>query len=149
MGTRRADAALCAQLGRLPNGEIDGFGQVFGKIECLTLHRSGKKEWSENGYLCGRKGGAGRTDHTATWAMATATVMVAMAVGARVLVSGTVGAKCLHLVFGTTGFFGRFLSAFRRHVAATGPSAVRRQGEQAEEEEQCGETVFHKFRVRR
>lgn len=145
-GTRRADALLNTQLGRLPNGEVNGFGQVFGKIEFLTLHRSRKKEWRGSRHLCGCKGCcAGMTEYAATWAMATAAVVVAGAVGAGVLIPGIVGARRLRFAFGTAGFLRRFLTVFHRSVAATGPSAGRRQGEQAKEQEQCGEAVLHKF----
>ena len=143
---------LRPQFGRLPDGQVHGFGQVLGEVERLTLHRGAVKERSGNGRICGRKRCGSVAARGTAGAVATAVVVVAGAVGAGVGVFRAVGAGRLRFVLGAAGFFGGLLVKLLRMVgisAPTSPSAVRRKGEQNEEEGQCGEAVLHNFQVRR
>ena len=90
MGTRRADAASGADLGRLPDWKVDGFGQVFGKVKCHFSHRIVEKGCREVEWRFERGSCAGVTHQAATRTMATAVIMVTMAVGAGMLMCGIV-----------------------------------------------------------
>lgn len=62
---------LRAQLGRLPDGQIDGFGQVVGEIKRLALYRSSKNEGKGNrltrrGKRCGSGAGGAAAGAVAT-----------------------------------------------------------------------------------
>ena len=90
---------LRPQLRRLPDGQIDGFGQVLGKVKCLTLHRSSKNEGKANrlasGSECYRSGASG----AAAGAMAPATAVVVRARLTGVRLAASIG------VFGTVSRF--------------------------------------------
>ena len=90
MGTRRADAASGTDLGRLPNGKVNGFGQVFGKVKCHFSHRIVEERCRECERRFERGGCAGMTHQTTTGTVATAVIMVAGAVGAGMLMCGIV-----------------------------------------------------------
>lgn len=126
---RRAGAASGHQFWRLPNGEVNGFGQVLGEVKRLALHGSTISERRGDGHICGRKCCGSVAGCTATGTMATAVVVIARTVGVGVLMPGIIGARSLRFAFGTAGLFGGFLVKLLRVlsiVAATSPSAVRR-----------------------
>ena len=136
MGTRLADAASGADLGRLPDWKVNGFGQVFGKVKCHFSHRIVEERCREVEWRFERGSCAGVTHQAATRTMATAVVVVAGAVGAGMLMCGIAGAGSLRLFFGTAGLFGSNLLSLCRvsgMFVATSPSTVHRSGEQAEE----------------
>lgn len=136
MGTRRADAASGADLGRQPNGKVNGFGQVLGKVKCHFLHRIVEERCREVERRFKRRGCTGVTHQAATRTMATAVIMVTRAIRTRVLVFGIARAGSLRLFFGTAGLFGSSLLSLCRvfgMFVATSPSTVHRSGEQAEE----------------
>ena len=136
MDTRQADAASGANFGRLPNGEINGFGQMLCEVESLFLHRNKERRCGGHGrrFKCG--GCAGVTYYAAARTVATAVIMVTRAIRAGVLVFGIAGAGSLRLFFGTAGLFGNSLLSLCRvfgMFVATCPNTVRRCDEQAEE----------------
>ena len=90
MGTRQADAASGADLGRLPNWKVDGFGQVFGKIKCHFSHRIVEEGCHEVERRFRRRGCTGVTHQAATRTMATAVIVVAGAVRVGVPLPGIV-----------------------------------------------------------
>ena len=90
MGTRRADAASGADLGRLPDWKVNGFGQVFGKVKCHFSHRIVEEGFREVERRFERGSCAGVTHQAATRTMATAVVVVAGAVRVGVPLPGIV-----------------------------------------------------------
>lgn len=80
MGTRQADAASGADFGRLPNGKVNGFGQVFCKVKCQFLRRIGEEGYRECKRRFKCRSGAGVTHHAATRTVATAVAVVAGAI---------------------------------------------------------------------
>lgn len=83
---------LHAQLGRLPDGQIDGFGQVVGEIKRLSLYRSSKNEGKGNRLASGRKCYGSGTGSAAAGAMAPATAVVVRARLAWVALAASIGA---------------------------------------------------------
>ena len=80
MDTRRADVASGTDLGRQPNGKVNGFGQVFCKVKCQFSHRIAEEGYCEckRSFKC--RSGAGVTHHAATRTVATAVAVVAGAI---------------------------------------------------------------------
>ncbi len=140
--TRRADAALCANLRRLPNGKINGFGQVVGEVEGHFLRRKIQGRNRQNRLCFKGERCAGMTHHATAGAMTAAVVVVARAVGAGVLrLAGSLFVVCV-----AADFLGRLGMKFRRVagiLAATSPSRVCRHGKEIKQEQQSGETKFH------
>lgn len=98
-----------SNLGRQPNGQINRFGQVVGKVKGLFLH--GKIE-----YLRGkrwrcfeRKSGCGMNHYLTSGAVTTSVVVVAGAAGVRVLMFGIV---CAAIGLCLSCFAARFARRF-------------------------------------
>lgn len=90
MGIHRADAASSADLGRLPNGKINGFRQVVGKIKCHFMRRFVEEGCREVERRFERGSGTDVTHQAAARAVATAVAVVAGAVVVGMLVCGIV-----------------------------------------------------------
>ena len=152
-GTRRADAALCRQLRRLPNGKKNGLWHVFGKIKCLLFHRFRERVGEERNLRGSGKGGKIDANRAAARTMAsTATTIVigAILVGTINGASTCIGTLMrLFSAIPATGFFCGH-GFFRLGIGTASAHYPRRQGDEAQKQrKQYAKTDVHKNRVQR
>lgn len=150
-GINRADTTLGAQLGRLPDGEVNGLRQVFGEIKSLPRRGSARGQKRQHGRsLAGDRARRAACDRPAARAMTVA----ALVFGARPvrmrLCAGIRLGRTMVRVFnlvratGLRALVGMIPGFVIPVPAVARPNAIRRRcREQTEQERQEEQTRFH------